>query len=63
MANSSPEVLVGHIAVLVQFAKYMPDAFEHRSDVIMAFLLKKILMVPSLPDPVCRTSLSSREHV
>ncbi|KAF9457542.1 armadillo-type protein [Collybia nuda] len=50
MTDCSPELLVGHIAVLAQFAKYIPDAFEHRSDVIMAFLLKKVLMVPSLPD-------------
>ncbi|KAF9255405.1 hypothetical protein L218DRAFT_884207 [Marasmius fiardii PR-910] len=37
--------LVAHITVLDQLVRFIPDAFEHKSDVITAFLLKKLLMV------------------
>jgi sister-chromatid-cohesion protein PDS5 len=49
MDTSLPEVLVAHTAVLAQFARFAPDAFEHKSDVLMAFLLKELLMVPTHP--------------
>lgn len=52
MADASPELLVAHIAALAQFALLAPDAFESKSDVITEFLVKKLLMVPQLPDPV-----------
>lgn len=32
-----------------------PDAFEIKSDVITAYLLKKVLMVPTPVDEVCYT--------
>ncbi|KAG5641986.1 hypothetical protein DXG03_003815 [Asterophora parasitica] len=51
LPGSPPEMLVAHIAVLAQVARFAPDSFEHQSDVIMTFLLKQILMVPTLPDP------------
>ncbi|RDB27480.1 Sister chromatid cohesion protein pds5 [Hypsizygus marmoreus] len=51
LPESSEEMLVAHIAVLAQFARLVPEAFESQSDVIMAFLLKQVLMVPCLPDP------------
>ncbi|KII91267.1 hypothetical protein PLICRDRAFT_105332 [Plicaturopsis crispa FD-325 SS-3] len=50
LPNASPEVLAAHITVLAQFARLAPDSFEQKSDVIMAFLLKQILMVPCPPD-------------
>ncbi|KAH9941134.1 armadillo-type protein [Epithele typhae] len=37
------DTLVAHIAVLAQLALRAPDAFEQRSDVIMAFLVKDVL--------------------
>jgi sister chromatid cohesion protein PDS5 len=43
---------VAHITALAQLAKMAPDAFESKSDVIMAFLLKEVLMTSSIPDPV-----------
>ncbi|KAJ7135989.1 cohesin-associated protein Pds5 [Mycena epipterygia] len=49
LGSSSPEVLVAHVAVLAQFARFAPDAFEHKSDVLTAFLLKELLMVPTHP--------------
>lgn len=52
LSEADPEQLVAHITVLAQLAKMAPDAFETKSDVIMAFLLKEVLMTPSLPDPV-----------
>ena len=52
LPEADPEQLVAHITVLAQLAKMAPDAFESKSDVIMAFLLKEVLMTPSPPDPV-----------
>ncbi|EGO03586.1 hypothetical protein SERLA73DRAFT_46084 [Serpula lacrymans var. lacrymans S7.3] len=52
LSEADPDLLVAHTAALVQFSRLAPDAFEHRSDVIMAFLLKRVLMVPSPPGPV-----------
>ncbi|TFK41636.1 armadillo-type protein [Crucibulum laeve] len=51
LKDEIPEnTLVARIAVLAQISRFAPDAFEAKSDVIMAFLLKKILMVPSPAD-------------
>ncbi|KAJ7145311.1 armadillo-type protein [Mycena crocata] len=49
LGTTAPEVLVAHVAVLAQFARFAPDAFEHKSDVLMAFLLKDLLMIPTSP--------------
>ncbi|KAJ6484326.1 armadillo-type protein [Mycena vitilis] len=49
LGTTTPEVLVAHVAVLAQFARFALDAFEHKSDVLTAFLLKKLLMVPTHP--------------
>ncbi|KAI0634818.1 armadillo-type protein [Trametes polyzona] len=38
-----PEQLVAHIAVLAQLALRAPDAFEQKSDVVTAFLVKQVL--------------------
>lgn len=54
LGSSSPEVLVAHVAVLAQFARFAPDAFEHKSDVLTVFLLKELLMVPTHPLDVGR---------
>ncbi|KAF8067855.1 armadillo-type protein [Lyophyllum atratum] len=51
LPDCSPEQLAAHIAVLAQVARFAPEAFEHKSDVIMTFLLKQVLMVPTLPKP------------
>ncbi|KAG6836734.1 hypothetical protein H0H93_004140 [Arthromyces matolae] len=45
------EKLAAHVAALAQIARFAPAAFENKSDVITTFLLKNILMVPTLPDP------------
>ncbi|KIJ63153.1 hypothetical protein HYDPIDRAFT_113739 [Hydnomerulius pinastri MD-312] len=44
LAEASPELLVAHTTVLAQIARFQPDAFEHKSDSIMTFLIKKLLM-------------------
>lgn len=44
LSEATPEELVAHTTVLAQMARFKPDAFEHRSDTIMAFLIKKLLM-------------------
>ncbi|KAJ7096724.1 armadillo-type protein [Mycena belliarum] len=49
LGTTTPEVLVAHVAVLAQFARFAPDAFEHKSDVLTAFLLKELLMIPTHP--------------
>uniref|UniRef100_D8QDI4 Uncharacterized protein n=1 Tax=Schizophyllum commune (strain H4-8 / FGSC 9210) TaxID=578458 RepID=D8QDI4_SCHCM len=50
--EATPEQLVAHVAVLVQFARYQPDAFEQKSETIMAFLLKEVLLKAIPPDDV-----------
>jgi len=52
LSAAQPDLLVAHTAVLAQFSRLAPDSFERKSDVLMAFLIKKLLMVPSPPDPV-----------
>ncbi|KAF7350447.1 Sister chromatid cohesion protein pds5 [Mycena venus] len=47
LSTAPPEVLVAHVAVLAQFARFAPDAFEHKSDVLTTFLVKELLMVPT----------------
>jgi hypothetical protein len=44
LSEATPEALVAHTTVLAQMARFKPDAFEHKSDTIMAFLIKKLLM-------------------
>ncbi|KAG6859651.1 hypothetical protein C0993_003645, partial [Termitomyces sp. T159_Od127] len=51
LPNCEPERLAGLIAALAQVARFAPAAFEHKSDVITTFLLKKVLMVPVPLDP------------
>ncbi|OBZ77502.1 Sister chromatid cohesion protein pds5 [Grifola frondosa] len=46
LPEADPDHLVAHISVLAQLALKAPDAFEQKSDVIMAFLLKQVLMKP-----------------
>ncbi|KAJ7755342.1 armadillo-type protein [Mycena maculata] len=47
LGNTKPETLVAHVAVLAQLARFAPDAFEHKSEEVMTFLLKKLLVVPT----------------
>ncbi|KAG7091856.1 hypothetical protein E1B28_008258 [Marasmius oreades] len=49
LEDLSTDQLVAHLAVLDQFIRFIPDVFEHKSDVITVFLLKKLLMAS---DPV-----------
>ena len=41
-----------HIAVLAQFVRLSTEAFQSQVEVIMAFLLRKVLAVPTAADPV-----------
>jgi len=50
------ELPVAQIAALTQFARFAPDTFEQKSDVIVTHLVKKVLMVPRPVDAV-RTNL------
>ncbi|OSD08806.1 hypothetical protein PYCCODRAFT_1380708 [Trametes coccinea BRFM310] len=43
LGKVDPETLVAHIAVLAQLALRAPEAFEQKSDVITAFLVKQVL--------------------
>ncbi|KAH9477762.1 Sister chromatid cohesion protein pds5 [Psilocybe cubensis] len=49
--SDEPELPVAQIAALVQLVKFAPDAFEQKSDVIITYLIKRVLMVPSPADP------------
>ena len=48
MEEVESDKLVAHIAVLAQLSLQAPDAFEQKSDVIMAYLVKQVLR--SAPD-------------
>jgi hypothetical protein len=52
LSEATPEELIAHTTVLAQMARFKPAAFEHRSDAIMAFLIKKLLMGRRSKDPV-----------
>ena len=54
-------MLVAHVAALVEIVRWVPDAFERKSEVIIAFLLK-VLLEPSSDDAsivghLCTTKL------
>lgn len=38
---------IANIAALGQLARFAPDAFEQKSDVIMTYIVNHILMVPT----------------
>lgn len=44
------EKLIAHIAVLAQLALRAPDAFEQKSDVVTAFLVKQVLTSSAEPE-------------
>lgn len=52
LENVDDQRLVAHVAVLAELAHEVPDAFESKSEEIMNFIVKQILMTPSLRDPV-----------
>ena len=52
MSNKQAILPVCYISALAQLARFSPEAFEQKSDVIMAFLVKRILMLPSPVDAV-----------
>ncbi|KAF8634850.1 hypothetical protein AX17_004098 [Amanita inopinata Kibby_2008] len=51
LSEEDSAALVARVAALSQLARHAPDAFEQKSDVIMSFLLKNILMVPIVASP------------
>jgi hypothetical protein len=52
LQNVDDQKLVAHITVLAELAHKVPDAFESKSEEIMNFIVKQILMTPSPRDPV-----------
>ncbi|KAF8869879.1 armadillo-type protein, partial [Infundibulicybe gibba] len=50
IASSDPETSLAHISVLTQFSRFAPESFEDKSDVLMSYLLKSVLMVPTPPN-------------
>ena len=52
LQSADEDLLVAHTAVLAQLALKAPEAFEVKSDVITAFLLKKVLMSGNEAPPV-----------
>ncbi|KAF9482670.1 hypothetical protein BDN70DRAFT_399452 [Pholiota conissans] len=51
IAETDSELPASYVAALAQLARFAPDAFEQKSDVIMPYLIKRIIMVPSPVDP------------
>jgi sister chromatid cohesion protein PDS5 len=54
--NVDDQKLVAYVTVLAELAQRAPDPFESKSEEIMNFLVKQILMSPSPRDPVRFTS-------
>ena len=52
LKNVDDQRLVAHVTVLAELAHKVPDAFESKSEEIMNFIVKQILMTPSPRDPV-----------
>lgn len=57
--NAAPPTLVGHLAFLAEIAKTVPAAFEHKSDVIISFIVQTLLLQAVSADPVCSCSVFS----
>lgn len=53
LADVDSDKLAAHVAVLVEFARHIPETFERRNEDIMKFLVKNVLMKELPPDPVC----------
>lgn len=49
MSNKNTVLPVAHVAALTQLVRFAPDAFEQKSETIMTYLSKRILMVPITP--------------
>jgi sister chromatid cohesion protein PDS5 len=49
MSKKDSVLPVAHIAALTQLVRFAPDAFEQKSEIIMTYLSKRILMVPIPP--------------
>jgi len=52
MSDKKGILPVCYVSALAQLARFSPEAFEQKSDVIMSFLVKRILMLPSPVDAV-----------
>ena len=52
MGNKQAILPVCYFSALAQLARFSPGAFEQKSDVIMGFLVKRVLMPPSPVDAV-----------
>ncbi|KIJ30528.1 hypothetical protein M422DRAFT_36533 [Sphaerobolus stellatus SS14] len=44
LPTAGEDLLVGHLAALAELVKHLPDAFEQKSEVIVAFIVKEVLM-------------------
>jgi sister chromatid cohesion protein PDS5 len=56
LPNVGEEQLVGHLAALAEIVKAAPTTFEQKSDVIISFLVKEVLMQPATYGDVCIVS-------
>jgi len=56
MSNKNAVLPVAHVAALTQLVRFAPDEFEQKSEIIMTYLSKRILMVP-IPRHTVRTQV------
>jgi len=63
MEEQQSDLPIAHVAALSQMARFAPDAFEQKSDVVMTYLVKRIIMIPSPVDAVSVTDLSRTLHL
>ncbi|PCH44760.1 hypothetical protein WOLCODRAFT_78395 [Wolfiporia cocos MD-104 SS10] len=50
LPEADPDLLISHIAVLAQLALRAPDAFERKSEELITFLIRQVLLKPDESD-------------
>jgi len=52
LSGADSEKRLAHVTALVEFSRRAPDCFEQYSDTVIGFLVKHVLLVSTVGDPV-----------
>ena len=52
LSGADSEKRLAHVTALVEFSRRAPDCFEQYSDTVIGFLVKHVLLVSTIEDPV-----------
>ncbi|KAF5351176.1 hypothetical protein D9756_008405 [Leucocoprinus leucothites] len=50
LGEAEGEMLAAHVAALVEYARYAPEVFEERSDIVLERLVRRVINVPILDE-------------